>query len=140
MLSAVASLMYNLSMKQKSSDWRPLVFALCTTSSAILVSQISGTEGDSHWRIQGGARDTPPLGTIFFSFSCSFQAKLAKMIGWHPTFGVGTLSEKSWILVSHCGSVHHGFSHSIVFLTGSPSADHIFKHSSHFLPHLPKIL
>ena len=39
----------------------------------------------SQWQIQGGARNTRPLGPIFnFQCSCSFQVKLTKTLGWRP--------------------------------------------------------
>ena len=43
-----------------------------------------------HWQIQerGTRRCAPPLGLIFFSISCCFWQKMAKVIGWHPTFSV----------------------------------------------------
>ena len=37
-----------------------------------------------HWRIQGAPGMYVPPQSMFFSFSCSFREKLAKIIGWHP--------------------------------------------------------
>ena len=37
-----------------------------------------------HWKIQGGAKDTPPLSMLFFSILCNFGGKFDQILSWHP--------------------------------------------------------